>query len=312
MQSQPNGWIRDPEAVDQVTERLAQLGPVAPCDVPGLKGFANQEINRGILCVLAFETERMAFGQDLPVKGQKRGTCTEQSGCYALTASWNAAVALDRVVGVPKRIPVGPGYAMTWRHSRGQYGRTHAYDCRCQRCPDGEAICHFAEVACTVGLVGAGVHGGYDLTKDREDYSINWSVGGVPQVILDEAAKVKAASYRSRTIDDLADCIWARHFGHQGSAKRFDGFNGPFARMSAGGLHAESIMGGYVDEAGEIAFVRRNSHYGAPKGPYSIKLRDGRVIPLPSGAYPVSGRDMRTVIADGETWNYQIKEGWRS
>lgn len=312
MDAQPNGWIRDPEAVDQVTERLAQLGPVAPCDVPGLKGFANHQINRGIVCVLALETERKAFGQDLPVKGQKRGTCTEQSGTYALTASWNADVALDRVVGVPKRIPVGPGYAMTWRHSRGQYGRTHAYDCRCGRCPDGLVIAHFAEVACTIGVIAEGVYGGHDLTKDREDLSINWAVNGVPQAILDEAKKIQAASYRCRTIDDLADCIWARYFGHQGSAKRFDGFDGHFARMGPGGNHAESIMGSYLDEAGELAFVRRNSHYGAPKGPYSIRVLGGQVIPLPSGAYPVSGRDMKAVIADGETWVYRIKEGWRS
>jgi hypothetical protein len=316
MDVMPTGWVRDPEATELITEQLGARGPVYPCDVPGLKGYANEQINRGIYCVLSIDTDRQALGDVIPVKNQLRGTCTDQSGSHALSSSWNAGVALDQIVGVPLVIPSGPQYALTWRHSPGRYGSTHPYSCRCSRCPDGEAISHYAYVAATVGILGAGTYGEFDLTKDREDLGIAWCVNGVPQSILDAAAAVKCSAYRVKSLDDLNDCLWARKFGHQGCGYTFDGHDGDYARLVSlqGGLHAEAILGAFVDVSGEIGYVRRNSWKGRPKGPYQIKVRDGRVIPLPPGYYPVRKRDMQRVLADGETWVYGFRQGsgWRS
>lgn len=307
------GWIRDPAAVDAATERLAEAGPVLVADVPGLSGYAQQQIRAGVECVLAFDGEIQTFGEIRPVKGQLRGTCVEQSGTYALTASWSSELALDRVVGVPKIIPVGPLYAMVCRHSRGQYGKTHRFGCNCGGCPDGLVVAHYAETAATVGVVPEGTYGGITISGDNEENAIRWRNDGIPPEVLEAARQVQVSAFRPKTPEELADCHFAQYWGHQGCGYTFDGLSGPFPEMrSLGGSgHAEANAGVYINEAGELSFVRRNSWFGRPKGPYTIRTRSGRKIVLPPGAYPVSSRQMAKVMSDGETWVYRVKNGWR-
>ena len=302
----PLGWHDNPQAVAETESRLCASGLLQLCGSGNpMDGYARKQIGKGLTYCLAQEAEA-ALGMSQPANNQSRGTCVDQGCTRAVQDSLYHLIHLGSLVTAPIRVARGPVYAFARRQWR--YGASYGNG------NDGLAVCHWAEAAASlIGVYPRRAIGKIDLAKNEEQHAIDWANSGFPSSLAKAGVKVRA--HRPKTCEELADCIWAGCFGGQGSGKFFDGSDDDgFAVMQSlkGGGHCEEACGAYVDDGGEIQFVRQQS-WGDSKPspqPFMIEPADHPSIKLRPGSYPVRNDDMAEMLDRGEVWCFQPLTGF--
>lgn len=268
-----------------------------------LTGYASRCISEGKTYSLAQEHEA-ALGLHIGAYTQARGTCVDQASSRACQDSLFASVNRGLLITPVTRIARGPVYAMARKHFN--YGMSGGKN-------DGLVGAHWAEIAATVGIYPRRKVAGVDLATDEEKHATEWANYGIPPQLKTCGIKVRA--HRPRTVDDLADCIFAGYFAAQCSTYYFDGklSTGFAKRLSLnGGGHCEEVCGAYADTTGKVQFVRQQSWGDKAPAPgnWSIYPADSPSITLRPGSYPVHREDMAKMLEHGEVWAFQFTQGF--
>lgn len=216
---------------------------------------------------------------------QRRGTCVARGGHTALNASYLHSLGNQLAVGNPVEIAWEPGYTGS-RVVVGK-GQLGSGDGSC-----GPWIAEwFAGINGVGGFAQRGVYGSADLSRDNEDWAVKFGVprAKMPAELMAEMQKHTCSVHSVRSNDQIADAI-ASYFG---VFRCWDTLFGARDRngqcvASDTGAHCQAVLGVYVDQDGEDAYVDAQS-WGEdiPSGPDEIVLKDGTRVKLPPGMYGV-------------------------
>lgn len=309
------GWISNPQAVAGYIRKRVDAG--VPCAIgdarPDLKGFWPRLVQSGIFSVLLYEAEFSVLGEYLPADFQKRGTCVGRGTYRAVQTGYWDAIAERRIHGIAEQIAYEPIYGGSRVNvGGGQLGG------------DGSVGAWAAEWCHDFGVIPRGVYGEFDLTRDREDLAVKWGQRGVgvPQSLRAASIGHKCDAYHVADAHDLADVTAARYASaicstHQQSDHR--DANGECSYQGSTS-HCEAIVGVYLRPSWDgnqatiydhTGFVDQQSWGATPGGPDILRMH-GSTAKLRQGAYGTPMPAMRKRIKTGETWAFQLRDGWVS
>lgn len=311
----PTGWHNSPQAVQQYIAERSQDGDTAIlADArPELAGFWRKTVLSGVFSVLLYEAECLVVGSFGPADLQRRGTCVGRGTYRAVQTGYWDAIAQRRIVGAAEQIAYEPIYG----GSRVQVGKG-------QLSGDGSVGAWAAKWCHDYGVIERGVHGEFDLSRDREDLAVHWGTRGygVPQSIIQSGKGHRCDAYHVADPNELADVTAARYASaicstHQQRDYRDENgecaYQGPTA-------HCEAIVGVYMRPSWDsrpetiyehTGFVDQQSWGNVPSGPDVLRMYKS-AAKLRQGAYGTPMAAMRRRMPTGETWAFRLRDGFVS
>lgn len=295
-------WI-SPEQTDAVCLALAAQGaePLFGDAAPQFNGYGEGK------CVLLQDAEEKLFGHTLPSWMQTRGTCVSQGTGRGVQDSLYNDLAFGDAIGKPVQLSAETIYGGSRvQVGKGQMGKASPWG---SSRPSGDGSCGAwaAQFVHDYGMLARGVYGSIDLSKAREDLSIQWGNVGVPQALLQESAGYKArACMRAMTVENVRDGLAAGYAGARCAQKATHGQrdqDGMLQPSDSGG-HCQELCGVFVDYKGRLCFVEQQS-WGAEAGPVGggmWKLQDGREVQPREGACGIFVDSIQTYLRTGEIW----------
>lgn len=327
MVQESTGWINNPRLVREYLDERQQQGQPARIAAakPELSGFWRQTVESGIYAVLLYEAEKYLQGQYAPAIYQRRGTCVMQGTFRAIETGYWWAIRKGVIVANSSQIVSETIYAGGRVNvGKGQLGASHHWGCNCGRCPDGLVGAWAAKYVHDYGVLARGVYGEYDLTTPREDLAIAWAAPqrGVPSELLTASATHRCDAYHIGDGPELADVIAAGYGAavcstHRQADRRDENGECGYAGSTA---HCESFTGVYLRPSWDgrpetiydhTGFVDQQSWGNVPAGPDILRIYRG-TAQLRQGAYGTPMRAVRSRLATGETWAFQLRDGFRA
>ena len=232
---------------------------------------------------------------------QRRGTCVGRGAHKALEGSYLHSLANKLAYGQPVEIAWEPAYVGSRIIvGKGQLGSG-----------DGSCGPWIAEFLAGINNVGGfcqrGVYGSADLSKDNESWAVSYSMKNqkLPSELLVELQRHTCSVHSTRSNSEIADAIasyfgvfrcWDTLFGNRDK-------NGQCVASDTG-AHCQAVLGVYLDQDGEDAYVDSQS-WGEdmPGGPEEIVLKDGRRVKLPPGMYGVKASQFTKAQRRSPWWD---------
>lgn len=299
------GWEWRPKEFNESLERMAASGPVAFGDAkPEFKGWWKRLVAQGVTGVFLWNAEIDLFGKPLLPEFQRAGTCVGRGNKRAVQYSWYNFLTKRGGLGTPVEFC----YEVAYAGSRVVIGKSQLGN------GDGSIGAWLAEYLRLYGFLPRGVHGSYDLTRDREDLAVSWgrAYKGPPRELVEASAPFKAAAaFDCRDIDGMADSLSSdrgialcSNFLYGANDQR--GYASPEGR----GGHCEAYCGVFLNEQGGMDFCKVGS-WGKdyPGGGRTLRYAGGE-IELPVGVSAIKGSTVADSLRDdGEAWSYEFTSG---